>query len=268
MSEGTDSTSSTAGYVVPKTRSSSSSGTGAAAPKVASSAIPKMSRIEWVPAMLTLAEALVLGASRILDIDPSEFNAGHQLWHCTKDGRVRFDVYLFDTLAGGASYAEEAGRDLDRVLDVTARILTGCTCTSSCQDCLRHYGNRIHHERLDRFLAAQLLEFARNGHSPTTQDLDRQVMKLQLLQAMFELNGFETERDVLLNGQHVPLLIRRGDRRAAVGTYAGLLDEKSLEFAHPLTAIDGAPYTVRKLVNDYQLSRNLPGAYLSVWALL
>ena len=91
---------------------------------------------------------------------------------------------------------------------------------------------------------------------------------MQLLQAMLELNGFETERDVLLNGQHVPLLIRRGNRRVAIGAYSGLLDEKSLEFEHPLTAIDGTPNTIVKLVNDYQLSRNLPGAYLSVRAVL
>ena len=122
-------------------------------------------RVALEDAMLTLAEALILGASRTLDIDPSEFNAGHRLWHHTEDGRVRFDVYLFDTLAGGAGYAEEAGRDLDQVLEMTSRILTNCTCTSSCQECLRHYGNRIHHERLDRFLAVHLLEFARTGAS-------------------------------------------------------------------------------------------------------
>ncbi len=137
-------------------------------------------RVALEDAMLTLAEALVLGASRALDIDPSEFNAAHRFWHHTEDGRVRFDVYIFDTLAGGAGYAEEAGRDLDRVLEETSRILIDCTCTSSCQDCLRHYGNRIHHERLDRFLAAQLLDFARTGRSPTTQDLDLQGTKLRL----------------------------------------------------------------------------------------
>jgi hypothetical protein len=167
-------------------------------------------------------------------------------------------------LSGGAGYAEEAGGELDRVLDETAKILNGCTCTSSCQDCLRHYGNRIHHERIDRFLAAQLLEFARDGVIPTTQDLDLQSRKLQLLQGMFDLSGFETERDVLLNGHRVPLLIRKGERQVVVGTYSGLLDETSIEFEHPVTAIDGTPNTVVRLVNDYQLSRNLPGAYQKV----
>ena len=93
-------------------------------------------------------------------------------------------------------------------------------------------------------------------------------MKLRLLQGMFELNGYETESDVLLNGRCVPLLVRRDRRQVAVGTYPGLLDETSLDFEHPLTAIDGTRNTVVGLVNDYQLSRNLPGAYLSVRALL
>src|SRR5262245_46455213 len=75
-------------------------------------------------AMLTLADAMVLGVSRHLDIDSSEFSAGFRVWHPTEDGRLRFDVYLFDTLSGGAGYAEEAGRDLDGVLAETARILT------------------------------------------------------------------------------------------------------------------------------------------------
>jgi hypothetical protein len=228
----------------------------------------KVFRIALEDAMLSLAEALLLGASRTLDIDPSEFNAGHRLWHRADDGRVRFDVYLFDTLAGGAGYAEEAGRNLDQVLTETTKVLDDCTCTASCQECLRHYGNRIHHERLDRFLAAQLLEFTRKGSFPRNDDFDSQITKLQLLQGMFDLNGFETERDVVLNGHRVPLLVRRGEKQVAVGSYSGLLDDTSLEFEHPVTVHDGTSNTVVRLVNDYQLSRNLPGAYLAVRAVL
>jgi hypothetical protein len=85
---------------------------------------------------------------------------------------------------------------------------------------------------------------------------------------MFDLNGFETERDVVLNGHRVPLLVRRGEKQVAVGSYSGLLDDTSLEFEHPVTVHDGTSNTVVRLVNDYQLSRNLPGAYLAVRAVL
>ncbi len=219
-------------------------------------------------AMLTLAESLVLGASRALDIDPSEFSAGHRLWHETEDGRLRFDAYIFDTLAGGAGYAEEAGQAIQSVLGTTAQILADCTCDSSCQNCLRHYGNRIHHEKLDRFLAAQLLGFVREGIFPETDRLEQQAIQLRPLRRMFELDGYEAESGVIIGELLVPLLIRRGDRQVAVGSYPGLLDDKALEFDHPLTALDGRPRTVVGLVSDYRLSRNLPGAYQQVRNLL
>jgi hypothetical protein len=85
---------------------------------------------------------------------------------------------------------------------------------------------------------------------------------------MFELDGYEAQSDVVLNGQRVPLLVRRGGKQVAVGTYPGLLDEDSLEFEHPLTVLDGTPQTLVGLVNDYRLSRNLPGAYQQVRSLL
>jgi hypothetical protein len=219
-------------------------------------------------ALRSFAEALVIGASRRLDIDPAEFNTGSRLWHQTDDGRLRFDVYLFDTLTGGAGYAEEAGRDLDAVLAETERTLRDCTCDTSCQECLRHYRNRIHHERLDRFLGLQLLVYLRDGHFPSTDDLERQATRLRPLERMFLLDGFTTTLDAVHRGQRVPLLVRTDNRAVAVGTYPGLLDDKALDFDHPLTALDGAPGTAVALVSDYRLSRNLPGAYQQVRRLL
>lgn len=218
-------------------------------------------------AMLTFAESLVLGASRRLDIDPAEFSAGYRLWHHTDDGRIRFDVYLFDTLAGGAGYSEEAGRELDGVLEETWGILTRCDCATSCQNCLRHYGNRIHHERLDRFLAAQLLAYVRHGLIPATDEIERQADLLQPLRRMVELDGLTAESNVVRHGERVPLLVSRGGRSVAVGTYHGLLDDNAVEFEHPLTALDGSGIAV-SLVSDYRLTRNLPGAYQQIRRLL
>ena len=217
--------------------------------------------------MLTFAEALVLGASRRLDIDPGEFSAGYRLWHHTDDGRIRFDVYLFDTLSGGAGYAEEAGRELDGVLEETWGILVECDCATSCQNCLRHYGNRIHHERLDRTLAAQLLGYVRDGVFPATDDVAGQAVLLQPLQRMAELDGLTAESDVAHRGEQVPLLVTRNGRSVAVGTYPALLDDTSVDFEHPLTALDGSGTAV-SLVSDYRLTRNLPGAYQQIRRLL
>ncbi len=215
-------------------------------------------------AMLSLSEALLLGASRELDIDAAEFSPGFRLWHPTGDGRLRIDIYLFDTLSGGAGYAEEAGAQLDAVLSTTAAILASCNCETSCQECLRHYGNRIHHERLDRGLASQLLAYVLDGNFPSTGDIDRQSAKLQSMQRMFELDGFTAVRNATHHGTQVPLLVHRGGPVRAVAIYPGLLDPNASEFDHPLTALDGSPNTSVSLVSEYRLTRNLPGAYQQV----
>jgi hypothetical protein len=82
-----------------------------------------------------------------------------------------------------AVYAEQTGEELDAVLVEVRRRLGSCTCDTSCQTCLRHYGNRISHERLDRHLALQLVDYIRSGTIPTTDNLDRQAMLLVLKQA-------------------------------------------------------------------------------------
>jgi ATP-dependent helicase YprA (DUF1998 family) len=219
-------------------------------------------------AMLTLSQALVLGSSRALDIDPAEFSGGFRVWHPAADGRLRFDVYLFDTLAGGAGYSEEVGRSLGEVLAETARILASCTCDTSCQHCLRHYGNRFHHERLDRALARQVLTYVLDGSFPLTSDHTGQVAQLQGLERMLRLDSLTAVRDVTHHGTAVPLLVTHAGRAVAVGTYPGLLNPNALEFDHPLTALDGAPNTSVSLVSDYRLSRNLPGAARQVRQLL
>lgn len=212
----------------------------------------------------TFAEALTLAASKQLDVDPAEFGSGYREWLPTPDKRLRFDVYLFDTLAGGGGYAEQAGEELDGVLGEMRRRLSECKCDTSCQTCLRHYGNRIHHERLDRHLALQLLDYVLEGRLPSTADLDLQVRALAPLQRMLELQGISAALDVMHHGVRVPLLVKTGGGALAVGSYPGLLDEDAEEFTHPVHALDGVPKTDVCRVNEYQLTRNLPGAYLKV----
>jgi hypothetical protein len=86
---------------------------------------------------------------------------------------------------------------------------------------------------------------------------------LQPLQRMAELDGLTAECDVTHGGEQVPLLVTRNGRSVAVGTYPALLDDTSVEFAHPLTALDGTGTSV-SLVSDYRLTRNLPGAYQQI----
>jgi len=64
----------------------------------------------------TLSEALLLSASRFLDIDPSEFSSGFRIVPADIEEQLDTDVYLFDTLAGGAGYADQAGHHIHAIV--------------------------------------------------------------------------------------------------------------------------------------------------------
>ena len=81
---------------------------------------------------------------------------------------------------------------------------------------------------------------------------------------MLELDNYTCKALASHHGHKVPLLIEKGDRFLAVGCYHGLLNDKAVEFHHPLEELDGATQTRVLLVNEYLLTRNLPGAYEEV----
>jgi len=227
-------------------------------------------RHRWLQdALRTTAEALSLGASRVLDVDPGELSAGYRLIPAVGDedqGALGIaDFYLFDTASGGAGYAAEAGDMLPRVLDEVLRLLENCPrrCENSCTECLRHYGNRYWQERLDRFLAKDLLSYARLGTAPPVAPLERQSWQLRPLQRFLELEGWRSQENAVVAGVTVPLAIQSAENADtfAVGTYPALLDRDAEGFRHPLHALDGEDDVRLIFLNDFVVSRDLPAAY-------
>lgn len=218
-------------------------------------------------ALRTLAEGLLLAASRHLDIDPAEFSAGFRIVPGTGES-LRADVYLFDTLAGGAGYADQAGRELRAILEKLDRLLRVCpkNCDRSCYYCLRHYGNQYWHASLDRFLAADMLAYTLDATLPRTDDLKDQARRLLPLKRMLEFDGYKCESSASVHGCEVPLLVERQGRRLAIGTYNGLLNKDDLGelFTHPVYRLDGKPQLRTDLQNEYMLYRNLPDCYQAV----
>ena len=145
----------------------------------------------WInDALATLAEALALGASLHLDIDPGELSAGFRELPALADGDQGVaELYLFDTSSGGAGYAADAGEQLQQVLDKTEELLRECPggCERSCTKCLRHYGNRFLHSRLDRRLGLRLLHFFRTGAVPPFASAVEQAWVLRPLKRFLEL---------------------------------------------------------------------------------
>jgi ATP-dependent helicase YprA (DUF1998 family) len=229
-------------------------------------------RHPWIHAALrTAAEALSLGASRVLDVDAGELSAGYRLIPASGSDDARAlgvaDFYLFDTASGGAGYAAEAGDILPRVLDQTMKLLRECPkdCERSCTNCLRHYGNRYWQEHLDRYLAIDLLNYARLGQLPAVASVERQAWELAPLQRFLELEGWTSETKGLVEGTRVPLVVKseaKGNGDVfAVGTYPALLNRDAEGFRHPLHELDSEDDVKLVLLNQFVVSRDLPTAY-------
>ena len=154
---------------------------------------------------------------------------------------------------------------LPRVLDEVLRLLENCPrgCENSCTECLRHYGNRYWQERLDRFLAKDLLSYARMGTAPSVASIERQSWQLHPLQRFLELEGWQSEENGTVAGVRVPLAIRSPENADifVIGTYPALLDRNAEAFRHPLHALDGEDDARLIFLNDFVVSRDLPAAY-------
>jgi hypothetical protein len=212
-------------------------------------------------ALATLAEGIALGASLSLAIDPGELSSGFRLVHL-KDGTEAAEVYLFDTASGGAGYAFDAGENLDQVLDCVEQVLKVCpgACERSCTKCLRHYGNRFLHPRLDRRLGLQLLRYARCGESPKIGAADQQAKCLDPLARFLELEGWKVSSLVPAGGSLLPLVAvsPAGGKGAVVGTYPALLAAEDADATHYLRTNYAEPVV---LLPDYLVEQDLPSAY-------
>jgi hypothetical protein len=212
-------------------------------------------------ALRTLADGLLLAASRWLEVDANEFSVGFRIVPGADAGRLRADIYLFDTLSGGAGYSDQVGRELSEILrGALIPLLRDCPgdCERSCYNCLRHYGNQFWHASLDRKLASALMAYAIDGVAPQPGDVESQAAMLAPLMRMLELDGITCMSPSTTNGQRVPLVARGASgNELSIGVFNGLLDDAAIAGSHPVTHGGGDVL----LLNEYLLTRNLPAAY-------
>lgn len=229
-----------------------------AAPLITDTANP-VARKTLEDALHSIAEALRLAASRHrqLDLDPAEFGSGFRIEPSLQDNARMLDVFLYDTLSGGAGYAEVAARHMPEILDDALELLEGCNCEASCTECLNHFHNQHLQSRLDRRLGAMLLRYAVKGEVPVCSELEVQVATLSQLRASLELEGYEC---LVAPSADVPMLVARDGKKVAIGCYPGLLDTP--EFIHPVATVYGVHNHVG--LNEFLLRSDLPGAHLRV----
>ena len=216
-------------------------------------------------ALRTCVEAMVLTASRELDIDASELSGGYRFVPSPDgDGADQADIYIFDTLSGGAGYASLAGEIFPKIVEEAQKLLANCPkgCDTSCYDCLRHYGNQIWHPRLDRFLGLTLFRYVSHGELPATDNYELQASYLEPLQRMLELNGITSQQGVYIEGVWVPLLVVNGDKKLALGTYHPMLNKDLMNY--PLYQLDVCDDISVEPVSQYDITRDLPSVYRKI----
>jgi ATP-dependent helicase YprA (DUF1998 family) len=194
-------------------------------------------------AVRSFSEAVVGAACRHLDIDTRELRAGFRFLE--NQGDRCADVFLYDSLAGGAGYANLTAGSIDEILQLTQASLSECTCSSSCTRCLRNYDNRLYHSSLNRFLALDLLNYLRYGSTPPSLDADQEAQALSPLAEMLVLEGWDLSRD---SGGRT--IARRGAAAHTMRCVPSLTDRGSLQ----------EPAHVR-LVSVFEVENNLPDVF-------
>jgi hypothetical protein len=124
---------------------------------------------ETQTAMRTICEALSMAACRLLQIEVGEILAEYRP-ALNDDGAlgVLVEVFLYDTLAGGAGFSPQMVPRADELFKTALAILEECpeACDASCYRCLRSFRNKLDHSLLDRFVGAQLLRHLLDGAIP------------------------------------------------------------------------------------------------------
>lgn len=165
--------------------------------------------------MTTLAEAFAAAARVRLDLDAGEVAAEHRPAF-TPDGKSgrEVEVYLYDTVPGGAGYSPLAALDAANggLVAETLALLEGCPrgkdCDVSCYECLRSYGNRWLHGDLDRHLGADVLRHCLTGEVPSILP-DIQARLLGEMAAWLRDEGVDVELNddaLLVEGRRTTLV--------------------------------------------------------------
>jgi len=196
----------------------------------------------------SLANAIAITAAGELGIDQRELQCGHRL-RSLLGGDAVVDLYVYDTLTGGAGYSRLVGRHFDSIFAATIRRLAACKCDSSCTHCLRTYANRMTHAELDRRLALDLARYAQYGEAPSICDPSAQHNRLRPLLSMFRLGGWHVAASetfgarICRNGHFVDIALR-----------PALFDPASVP----------ASWSRALCLSDFEVEKDLPSCLLEI----
>ena len=125
---------------------------------------------------------------------------------------------------------------LEDVFARTKRILTDCSCSRSCRNCLDNFYNQRNHDQFDRTLALQLLEYALEGKYPEDYAMDEQEAILAPLKKLIR-ESRDTKSVEAISFEVIPSLRKR------------IRDEKGKLYLNPYNLSDWLPNAFREYMN-------------------
>ena len=138
-------------------------------------------------AAITLAEAMLLSAGRLLDVEYSEMKSGYRVRY--DEDCSYLDIFIFDSLSSGAGYCSNIADQADQLLEETVKLLRGCTCERSCHKCLNNYWNQRVQDYLDRHAAIDALDYCMEGKLPDPIPAGKANLLFAPVDEMFKEEG-------------------------------------------------------------------------------
>lgn len=221
-------------------------------------------------ALRTLSEAITIAAANRLEIERGEVQAEYRTALTQRGhGGLEAEIYLYDTLAGGAGFARRIADQGLVVFEDAIRLLEECpaNCDRSCYRCLRSFKNRFEHSLLDRHLAASLLRYLVRGEEPvlSKERLERSADRLYADLCRHGIEGLELSRNTNIDIPGIgvvtaPIVARpRSGRTLIVGIHGPLTPDHAPDENLRSAMEYGAGIPVL-LVDDIVISQNLPRA--------
>ncbi|SJM31986.1 DEAD/DEAH box helicase [Mesorhizobium delmotii] len=209
-------------------------------------------------AMRTICEALSAAACRLLQIEAGEILAEYRpALNDNGAHGVLVEVFLYDTLAGGAGFSPQMVPRAQELFEKALKILEDCPgpCDASCYRCLRTFRNKLDHAALDRFVGAQLLRHVMFDTVPQFPKR-RAAASLELLakelERLFSAN-WTVERHYDVPAAEAPLVLTRKTD-----------GKKTLVDVHSPIAMNirvfGSSSSVVEVIDELKLRRHLPEA--------
>lgn len=219
-------------------------------------------------ALRTLSEALSKAGCLFLELEASELQAEYRpaLTPLGKLGK-QVEVYMYDTLPGGAGFARRIGNLGIKVFEKALEILEACpdNCDRSCYRCLRSYKNKFEHELLDRHVGSVLLRYLLAGvlpiWDPQRIEASRDTLFNDLKRQSLETITITRNADINIPGYgHVraPVLVQKDGMKRIIDV-SGPLTPNTPADSVLRKIIDYSPVSI-KTVEELVVRRNLPRA--------